>query len=311
MGPAAAALDANALELFARIVAAGSFAQAARELHLTRAAVSRRVAVLEEQLGVPLFARTTRALGLTEAGRRLSARARAVAEAAEAARRGFRRGASADAGLVGTLRITTFPAFAEAVLAPLLARFQTRHPALRLELRLTNRPVDLLRDDVDIAFRLTDKPPPDWVATPMLTMTARAYAAPRRSGLPLAHPRDLAREPCLLFGPPTEQATMSWQHEADEATLAVVTLEPVLVADGLAMLVAAARHGRGVAFLPDFMAAPLLAAGQLVDVLPGWRLHVTGGRTVQALTAPLPEASAAARELVRWIRAELEPAGRR
>lgn len=307
MGRAASALDANALELFARIVAAGSFAQAARELNLTRAAVSRRVATLEAQLGVPLFARTTRALGLTEAGRRLAARARAVAEAAEAARRGFRRGTSADAGLAGTLRITTFPAFGEAVLAPLLARFQARHPALRLELRLTNRPVDLLRDDVDIAFRLTDKPPPDWVATPMLTMTARAYAAPRR-GLPLAHPRDLAREPCLLFGPPTEQATMSWQLEAD-ATLAVVTLEPVLVADDLALLIAAARHGRGVVFLPDFMAAPLVAAGGLVDALPGWRLHVTGGRTVQALTAPLPEASAGARELVRWLRKELEAAG--
>ncbi len=304
MGRAAAALDANALELFARIVVAGSFAQAARELNLTRAAVSRRVATLEAQLGVPLFARTTRALGLTEAGRRLAARARAVAEAAEAARRSFRRGASAGAGLAGTLRLTTFPAFAEAVLAPLLARFQARHPALRLELRLTNRPIDLVRDDVDVAFRLTDKPPLDWVATPLLTMSARAYAAPRRSGLPLAHPGDLAREPSLLFGPPTEQATMSWQKEAD-GSLTVVTLEPVLVADDLAMLLAAARHGRGVGFLPDFMAGPFVAEGQLVDVLPGWRLHVTGGRTVQALTAPLSEASAAARELVRWIATDL------
>jgi DNA-binding transcriptional LysR family regulator len=140
----------------------------------------------------------------------------------------------------------------------------------------------------------------------MLSMTARAYAAPRRSGLPLAHPRDLAREPCLLFGPPTEQATMSWQHEAD-GTLAVVTLEPVLVADDLALLLAAARHGRGVVFAPDFMGAPEVPAGRLVDVLPGWRLHVTGGRTVQALTAPLPEASTAARELVRWMREELGP----
>jgi DNA-binding transcriptional LysR family regulator len=74
--------DASALELFARIVLAGSFAQAARELDVTRAAISRRVAAIEAEAGVPLFTRSTRALGLTEAGRRLSQRARAVLDAA-------------------------------------------------------------------------------------------------------------------------------------------------------------------------------------------------------------------------------------
>jgi DNA-binding transcriptional LysR family regulator len=74
--------DANALELFARIAAAGSFAQAARELGLTRAAISRRVAAIETAIGAMLFTRSTRALGLTPAGRRLAQRARAVHEAA-------------------------------------------------------------------------------------------------------------------------------------------------------------------------------------------------------------------------------------
>lgn len=168
--------DANALELFARIAAAGSFAQAARELGLTRAAVSRRVAHIEAQLGAPLFARSTRALGLSEAGRRLAPRARAVLEAAESARRGLR--ARAGDGLAGTLRITSVPSFGQAVLGPWLARFQALHPGLRIELRFTNRRVDLLREDVDIAFRLTDKPPADCVATPVLPFVVRAYAAP-------------------------------------------------------------------------------------------------------------------------------------
>jgi molybdenum-dependent DNA-binding transcriptional regulator ModE len=122
---AALALDANALELFARVAAAGSFAEAARRLGQTRAAVSRRIAAIEALAGQPLMARTTRSLGLTEAGRRLAQRARAVQEAADAARGALR---ASRAGLAGRLRVTAAPSFGRAVLAPLLARFRERHP---------------------------------------------------------------------------------------------------------------------------------------------------------------------------------------
>ncbi|TXC66750.1 LysR family transcriptional regulator [Piscinibacter aquaticus] len=167
--------DAGALEFFARVAAAESFAAAARDLGQTRAAVSRRVALLEAELGVPLFARHTRAVGLTEAGRRLLARARAVLEAAEAARRTLR---SRSSGLTGTLRITTVPVFGQAVLGPLLAAFQARHPELQVELRFTARRVDLLREDIDLAFRITDRPPEDCIAQPVLRFAVGAFAAP-------------------------------------------------------------------------------------------------------------------------------------
>ena len=181
-------LDANALELFARIAAAGSFAQAARNLGLTRAAISRRVQAMEEQLGAPLFVRTTRALGLTETGRRLATRARAVLDATESARRSLRsRGAAAGGGLAGTLRVTAVPSFGQTVLGPLLASFQAANPELRLELRFTHRRVDLVREDIDVAFRLTSRPPEDCVATPLLPFVVHAYAAPG-PGLPLPGP---------------------------------------------------------------------------------------------------------------------------
>lgn len=295
---AAAALDANALELFARIVQAGSFAQAARELGLTRAAVSRRVAHVEAQLGAPLFARTTRALGLSEAGRRLAPRARAVLEAAEAARRGLR--ASEGQGLAGTLRITSVASFGQAVLGACLARFQARHPALRIELRFTNRRIDLLREDVDVAFRLTDKPPPDCVATPVLPFVVRAYAAPV-AGVPLRAPADLAHNRCLVFGGPQEEVTMSWRHDASGRTEAV-TVVAAMLGDDLGTLQAVARGAGGVVFAPDYCAADDLARGLLVDALPGWQLPVTEGRTVQALTLPLSVAPEAARTLVHFVR---------
>lgn len=305
--PPSASLDANALELFARIVAAGSFAQAARDLGQTRAAVSRRVASIEALIGLPLFTRSTRALGLTEGGRRLAHRARAVLDAADTARRALRR--DAGQGLSGTLRITSVPSFAHAVLAPLLARAQTEHPALRFELRLTHRRMDLLRDDVDVAFRLTSKPPHDWVAQTVMPFAVRAYAAPR-AGLPLAEPEAVAAERCLLFGWPTDDIALLW--EADAATnkgeRRSVHVEPVCIADDLGTLLAMARHSAAVVFAPDFVAAPDVASGALIDVLPGWRLRVPEGEAVQALTLPQPESPEAARWLVRFVREALAPA---
>lgn len=298
--------DANAIELFARVVAAGSFAEAARQLGLTRAAVSQRIAAIEAGVGAPLFARTTRALGLTEAGRRLAQRARAVLDAADAARRGLR--SQARRGLGGTLRVTSVPLVGQTVLAPLLARFQAEHPELRIELRLTYRRLDLLREDVDIAFRLTAQPPPDWVAEPLLPYSVRAYAAP--APRPLARPEDLAQQRCLVFGTPLDAQAFTWKRDRGHRSVAV-TLEPALVGDDLGTLLAVARAGGGVVFCPDFAVAGDLAAGRLVDVLPGWRLPVPQGDALVALTLPQPTAPESARALVRFARehiAEVLPA---
>jgi DNA-binding transcriptional LysR family regulator len=287
--------DANALELFARIAAAGSFAQAARELGLTRAAISRRVAAMEAQLGAPLFARTTRALGLTETGRRLAVRARAVLDAAQAARRGLRARGS---GLAGTLRVTAVPSFGQTLLGPLLASFQARHPELRIELRFTHRRVDLLREDIDVAFRLTNRPPEDCVATPVLPFIVHAYAA---HGVqpPLAGPADLAGQRCLLFGAPTDELTMHWRHDGSGRSQAV-TVQPAMVGDDLGTLQAVAAAGGGIVFLPDYCVRG--AQAPLADVLPGWRLPVAEGDMLQALTLPLAVAPESARALVHHVR---------
>jgi DNA-binding transcriptional LysR family regulator len=298
--PPARGPDANALEYFARVAAAGSFAEAARQLGQTRAAVSRRIAQIEAQVGAPLFARTTRALGLSEAGRRLVVRARAVLEAADAARRGLRARGSE---LAGTLRLTSVPMFGQSVLGPLLAAFQSRHPQLRIEMRLTGRRIDLLREDVDLAFRLTERPPEDCIAQPVLPYVVRAWVAPG-PGLPLPRPAALAGTRCLVLGAPADEYTMVWlQGQRRES----VSIEPAIVADDMGSLIAVARAGGGVVFAPDFAVRGDLAAGQLVDALPGWRLPVPEGQAVQALTLPLAVAPASARALVNFVREALLP----
>ena len=289
------ALDANALELFARVVAAGSFAEAARRLGLTRAAVSRRIAAIEAQAGVTLIARTTRSLGLTESGRRLAASARGVLEAADAARRGMRvdRGA-----LEGLLRITAVPSFGRAVLIPILARFQARHPGVRVELLFTDRRVDLLREGVDVAFRITRKPPEDWLAQPVMPLRVGAYA---RADAPLPHPGALVGARCLLLVPAADAVPLRWRHDLRGETAEAQVL-PIACSDDMDTLIALARAGGGIVFAPDYCVAADLRAGRLIDMLPGWRLPVAEGDTVQALTLPLATAGRTARELVRFVR---------
>lgn len=308
--PAEAALDANALELFARIAQAGSFAQAGRDLGLTRAAISRRIAAIEEAVGLALFARSTRSLGLTEAGRRLHARARAVREAAESARLALRHTRDQ---LDGTLRISATAGFGRHVLAPLLARFQAQHPAVRYELFFTDRRVDLLREGLDIAFRVTSRPPEAWVAQPVLAFQVRAYGL--QSTSTLAHPRELASLPMLLLGQGEEPYESHWANASGER--ADVVLQASSWGSDLDGLMAMARHGAGIVLAPDFCVEAVLAAadaedppmGQapqplLADVLPGWRVLV-GIETVQALTLPMPAGSETARALVRYVREAL------
>lgn len=306
------ALDANALELFARIAQAGSFAAAARELGLTRAAISRRIAAIEAAVGLTLFARSTRSLGLTEAGRRLHARARAVRDAAESARLALRHTRDQ---LDGTIRISTTTGFGRHVLAPLLARFQALHPAIRYELFFTDRRVDLLREGVDIAFRVTSQPPQTWVAQPVLKFAIHAYGSHSRALMD--SPQDLAAAPMLLLGQGEEPYASQWQ--SDDGRRMDVVLQATAWGSDLEGLIALARHDAGVVLAPDFCVEPPTALGDLgssaegaltplalKNLLPHWQL-LAGLDTVQALTLPLPAGSETARALVRFVREALSP----
>jgi DNA-binding transcriptional LysR family regulator len=304
----ALALDANAIELFARVTAAGSFAEAARRLGLTRAAVSRRIAAIETLAGQTLFARTTRSLGLTEAGRRLAQRAGEMHVAANAARGALQ---ASRAGLAGRLRISATPSFGRAVLVPLLARFRMQHPQVRFELMFTERRIDLLRDQVDVAFRITRKPPGDWVAQPVLPFVVIAVAAPahgRRTGSVLAHPRDLAAQTMLLPAAGADTVPLLWRHAASGRS-ARVEVTPAITSEDIDGLVALARAGGGVALAPRYCVQADLAERRLVDVLPGWHLPVAEGDAVHALTLAQPTAGEGARALVRFVREALAGQG--
>ncbi|QDL56220.1 LysR family transcriptional regulator [Rhodoferax aquaticus] len=299
----ASTLDANALELFARVVAAGSFSRAARQLGLTRAAVSRRVAAMEQLSGQTLLARTTRSLGLTEAGRALAARAQVVLEAATAARMALRKEGDS---LQGRLRITSMRAFGYSVLLPLLAEFGRTHPGVAMELMFTERRVDLVREGVDVAFRITRKPPEDCVAQPVLRYRIGAYSS---TPTPLASPQALQLWPLLMLEGGAQIWPLQW-HSRSSPARETVELQPHISADSLEALVALARMGQGVVLAPDFCVQEDLAAGRLHNVLPDWHLPIAEGDCVQALTLPVHTAGANARALVHLVAQRLaQPQG--
>lgn len=299
-------LDANALEFFARVVEAGNFANAARELGLTRAAVSRRVAAIEQVLQQALFVRSTRHVSLTASGRSLFSRARLVSQAVDNARHSLQ---TQHSQLQGTLRITALPIFARSVLLPLLAQFRQQHPGLRLDLYFTNRRVDLASESIDVGFRATATPPEDYIATPLLTFQPGAYAAPG-SGIELQHPQQLAQHDCLLFGHWGAAAALPWYRPADAGSAAqrcLVEFSPVIQGDDLTCLIELAASGAGIVLAPDFAVAEAVRDGRLRHLLPQWQLQLPEGNTLYALSLPARYAGSAARELVRFVQSKLEP----
>jgi DNA-binding transcriptional LysR family regulator len=299
-------LDANALAFFARVVEAGNFANAARELGLTRAAVSRRVAAIEQALQQTLFVRSTRSVSLTASGRSLFSHARLVSQAVDNARHSLQ---AQHGQLQGSLRITALPIFARSVLLPLLAQFRQHHPGLRLDLYFTNRRVDLASESIDVGFRATATPPEDYIATPVLSFELGAYAAPGTAP-GLQHPQQLAEFDCLLFGHWGMAATLPWYRPADAANAAqrcLLEFSPAVQGDDLSCLIELAISGAGIVLAPDFAVRDAVHAGTLQRRLPQWQLQLPEGNTLYALTLPARLAGNAARELVRFVQTQLTP----
>lgn len=299
------ALDADALELFARVARAGSFSLAAQQVGQTRAAVSRRIASMEQRTGQTLFLRTTRSLALTATGRRLLPHAMAVLDAAAQARGTL---TSVRAGLAGSLRITSLPSFGTTVLPSLLLKFRELHPEVNYDLLLSDRRVDLLREGVDIAFRVTSKPPPDWVARPYLHFYVGAWCAPGQWE-PLQHPDQLTPMPLLLLGPVSSNPEMHWVRR-DGGASAICPRAPAAVqSDDLTVLVRLAEGGMGVVLAPSYCVQDAVATGRLVELLPGWNLNIRQGNAVQLLTLPRPQLGAVARAFAKFVQDSAEQQG--
>lgn len=270
------------MALFSIVCRHGGFAAAARELGLTRSAVSRQVSVLESELGVRLLQRTTRRSSPTEAGRLLLPRCdRILREAQE--------GAAAVAALaeapVGRLVIGAPMGLAEAFLAPVLPTFGRENPGLQLDLRVSDQLTDLLDGEVDVVVRAGSVDSSDLVGRrlgplAMVVCAAPAYLGSR--GMPTL--ATLPQESWLLFAP------MPPLLQIGSAT---VRPEGQLRTDSGAVLKGMVVAGAGLALMPRFFVERELASGALVELfaeerLPVgsvWALHGHGRRPPRKIRA--------------------------
>ena len=252
--------------VFARVVDAGSFSGAARQLGLTPSAVSRQVARLEGVLRVRLLERTTRKLRLTEAGSAAFTRCQALVAAA---REVMALSDSQSATPRGLVRVSMPKAFGRQVVHPLMPSFLARYPEVDVQLIITDRTVDLFEESVDLAIRITDAPPPGLAGRPLTTIRHLVCASSQylaAHGTP-AHPRDLAQHSCLYLGEDERDRHWRFQRGAEEAT---VRVSGRYVANHSEVRLDGARQHLGIASLPEFTAREALAKADLVTVLDDW-----------------------------------------
>lgn len=260
--------DLNDMLYFARVISEGGFTAAARTLGVPKSTLSRRIAQLEEQLGVRLLLRSTRRLTLTDVGREFLAHCETVVAGAEAARDSIEHVQQAPRG---TVRLTAPMDLSRAMLAQALPEFMGMYPEVTVRLDVLNRRVDLIEEGVDVAIRVRPViEDSSLIARPIASSVTWLVAAPRlleRLGRP-SGPDRLSGYPTLSMALADGRYRWNLQHANGET--ATVNHDPSLITDDMLVLREAAVAGIGVAMLPGFVCHPAVVDGSLDLVLPDW-----------------------------------------
>ncbi len=284
------------LHLLTVLAVTKSFTEAARRLGVSKASASMRISELERAAGVSLVRRTTRSVGLTEAGQQL------VNDMQPAFSR-ISESYTAVKDLVGTarglIRVTAPVALGRQHLAPCVAAFLKRFPDVNIELELTDRFVNLANEGFDLAIRHTSTPPETHVAWVLCETRSVLLASPEylnRRGMP-THPSELAAHDCLLYlGNHSGSWTFARNSKRKSAERVGVSIRGSLKANNSEVLRDALVAGLGIGLLPDFSIPSDALKNQLpslVQVLPDWQVQGFFGDRIYALrpwSAQVPKA---------------------
>lgn len=262
--------DLNDTLIFAKVVEQGSFTAAARTLGLPKTTVSRKVQELEERLGAQLLNRTTRKLGLTEAGAVYHDHSVRIARELEEAESAV---GQLQGGPRGWLRVTAPYSIGILWISPLLGEFHQRHPEVRIDLHLANDTVDLIATETDVALRIGNLPDSSLVARRLDSFRTQVYACPEyiaRNGEPL-HPDDLQHHRVLAFAKHRHGNRYFWPLKAGvDGAIVDYPVSPIMVANDPAPLQGAMLCGEGLLMATDVSIKPFVESGRAVRVLAGW-----------------------------------------
>ncbi|MEP9184563.1 LysR family transcriptional regulator [Enterobacter ludwigii] len=282
------------VEVFIAVVEHGSFTAAAVALSTTPSVLSRAVSRLETRLGRQLLQRTTRRVGLTEAGRVYLEQARSAFSLLDEAERD---GQGQEGDLTGRVRMSVPTTYGHYRLPPLLARYSQHYPRVQVDLNITNRNVDLIAEGFDLAIRLGQMPDSVLVARKLEDAALLLVASPaylHRMGTPQTLD-DLHRHMCLPFILPRTGRIAPWVFREDERDVDWLPASTIETSDDVLGVVSLAEHGMGICQSYEFIVRDRIQRGQLVEVLP----HLRGrSRPFSVIFAPHRRQSAATRAMI-------------
>jgi len=273
-------LDLNDFHYFVQIVDRGGFTAAGQSLKMPKSTLSHRMQQLEAGLGVRLLNRTSRQIGMTDAGREFYRYAATMLRQAEEAESAVRQRLAEPSG---TVRFTTSVATAQHAMRPMVIDFLARYPKVSIVEHATDRTVDIISENFDVAIRAHSQPLPDSTLVqrtlapgPWFLFAGANYL--REHGTP-SQPEDLKSHQSLFVM--RSGVTPSWRlRHAESRQELSLPLVPRLLSDDMVSLKDAACAGLGIVALPAYLCRDELRSGELVHVLPEW---LAGDSTITAL----------------------------
>lgn len=265
-------IDLECLRVFLLVVRLGSFSAVAREAGIAPSSVSRAIDQLEAWLGVRVLQRSTRKLGLTEAGQVFYDRALPLIEELERTQLEVKDLSHA---VAGQIRITASPSFGTVCLAPALAEIESHYPDLRIDLSLTDKVVDLLEEKFDLAIRHGPLPDSNLIAERLLSTRYRVCASPaylEQWGKP-TDPHELSLHRCLVFSLAVFRSR--WKFKTAIGDVLEVPVNAVMQVNNGMVLRQWALAGEGIVMLSNWLIQNDLESGALLDLFPGHECSAT------------------------------------
>lgn len=261
----------SAMRVFSEVVTRGSFTAAANTLGMSRAMVTRHIGELERWLGARLLQRSTRRLSLTEAGEACVVRSRQLLELVNDVEQVV---GQRDTEPHGQIRVQCNPAFGQAYLSAILVDYLAKYPRTKIDLVLSDQPLSLVDERIDLAIRMTNELDPALIAKKLSSCRAVLCCTPvylEKNDAPKT-PDDLTQHNCLSHSR-VEKSQWSFSRQGEEC---LVQVSGSFSANDTMSLVEAVRAGGGLAVLPNYVVAPMLRDGELVSVLPDWHADELG-----------------------------------
>jgi DNA-binding transcriptional LysR family regulator len=253
---------------FVRALEGGSFSAAARELGVGQPAISKRIALLESEFGTQLFLRTTRKLRPTPEALRIYDLARQILGSFDLAKASVQEASPRPSG---TLCLSLPSSFGRRYMMPIIAEYARDYPEVRVDVRFTERFVNLVEEGVELALRIGQLPSSTLVARRLGAVRRYLVATPTYlHGRPLPRtPEDLQAHQCIVYS--RRPAAHEWTFDSEHGRHVATIHAPLLIDDADAME-AAVRHHLGVAILPEWNAIAGIRSGELENLLPDYAI---------------------------------------